>query len=57
MSDWEFTQFLKLLMCSDPWPMEGDEGVQTKNTLTSWANKEAQKRGFDNWIQAYHEFT
>jgi len=53
MKDNEFRAFLDLLMCSDPWPVTGDEGVG-QSVLTMLADKEAKNRGFENWVVAYH---
>ncbi len=49
MNDIQFCDFMALLMCSDPWP----ESVP-KDALDAFADEEARKRGFDDWIEAYH---
>jgi len=45
-----FKQICILMMCDDPSNLneEGDD------MLNEWANKEAKKFGFDNWVDAYH---
>ncbi len=53
MLDSEFRAFLDLLMCSDPWPVYGNN---SKEVLDNFADKESRIRGYDNWIVAYHEF-
>ncbi len=51
MTNHEFLALLHLLMCSDPTPVsEADD-----NTLTTWADAEARRRGFDGWVVAFHE--
>jgi hypothetical protein len=50
MDDREFRGFLDLLMCSDPWPMGDFEA-----TLKGLADRMACERGYDNWIDAYHQ--
>ena len=45
----EFRALLDLLMVSDPWPLDKAGEV----ILKAFADKEAKKRGFDNWIEAY----
>lgn len=54
MSDEEFVAFMGLMMCSDPWPMDHEPG--SFEILEGFADQEAQKRGFMNWIVALHEF-
>lgn len=45
----EFRAFLDLLMCSDPYPCEGEEDVKHA------ANRMARERGYDGWLDAYHQ--
>ncbi len=53
MDDTEFAQFLVLLMCCDPWPVvAGDNQFIMKRM----ADRESAKRGFKNWVDAYHNF-
>lgn len=49
----EFRKFLDLLMCCDPWPVENDE--QSQEIILDWANNEAVRHGFSDWIAAYHK--
>lgn len=51
MTDSEFKVFLNLLMCADPTPLPQFED----NLIQEWANKESVKRGFTDWIEAFHE--
>jgi len=51
MTDLEFRYFLDLLMCSDPWPVEGD----SESTLKNFADEQARIRGYCDWIDAYHK--
>jgi len=57
MNDFEYRAFLDLLMCSDPWPIRGDDwnGRSAHSTLVALADKEARRRGLQNWIVAFHE--
>jgi len=52
MNDYAFRVLLSLYMVSDPWPLSTDDNVHMEMFL----NKEANDRGFDNWIDAYHNF-
>lgn len=52
MDDLTYKEFLALMMCSDPWPLDG---AQSRTILEQFADKEALKRGYENWIVAYHE--
>ena len=52
MEDLEFRYFMDLMMCSDPWPIE-EHG---HGVLLDLVEKEANKRGFDGWIEAYHKY-
>ena len=51
MSDAQFRTFLDLLMVSDPWPLE-----YGKESMDDLADDESRKRGFSDWIEAYHQF-
>lgn len=55
MDDNQYLAFMDLLMCSDPWPVQGDIGIYEKEVLEDLANAEARARNFDDWIVAYHE--
>ena len=51
MSDKEFRAALRWMMVSDPWPLSEKE----ERTLKDMLNREAEARGFQNWVVAYHE--
>lgn len=51
MNDDQLRAFLDLLMVSDPWPLQ--YGQEAMNDL---ADEESRKRGFCDWIEAYHKF-
>ena len=52
MSDIVFRAMLNWMMCSDPWAA----GDQDEKVLKSFLDEEAQSRGYDRWVEAYHEF-
>lgn len=52
LDDKEFRLLLDLFMVSDPWPLEDDRFVIMEKLLM----KEAHVRGFDSYIEGYHEF-
>jgi hypothetical protein len=52
MSDEGFAVLLELLMVSDPWPLRGG----TDAYLKADADQEARKRGYCDWVEAYHAF-
>ena len=58
MDDKEFRCFLDLMMCSDPWPICPDKitGDDGQGTLLDFIEKESNLRGYDGWIEAYHDF-
>lgn len=47
----EFGTLLDWFMVSDPWPLEQIDNDRMKDML----NDEAQRRGYDDWVQAYHD--
>lgn len=50
-----FRALLDLIMCSDPWPVP-DMGEGTgEEFVLKLADSEARKRGYDNWVVAFHE--
>lgn len=51
MDDVQYKCFLELLMVSDPFP---SNDPVNEIILKDFADQEAQKRGFKNWIEAYH---
>lgn len=52
MNDQTLRALLDLLMCSDPWPVVPENGSQ--RLLIAYADDEARKRGFTDWVGAYH---
>lgn len=52
MDDEQFRMLLDLWMVSDPWPLSDDANV----TLTRMLDAESERRGYDNYVVAYHEF-
>ena len=52
MNDKQYRAFLNLLMCSDPWPTPD---AAEDETLKDFADAEAVKRGYSDWIVAFHE--
>lgn len=50
MNSLQFRSFLDLLMVSDPWPLD----EPAKQRLVGFAEVESQRRGFSDWIEAYH---
>lgn len=55
MSAAEFRAFLDLFMCSDPWPIAGDDGERAHQILENFANNQTLNHGFDDWVVAFHE--
>lgn len=53
ISDQEFRALLDLFMCSDPWPVEPDAG--SHELVKAVIDRQAQFRGYENWVVAYHE--
>lgn len=47
----EYRALLDLMMCSDPWP----HGVK-REPIEELLDTEARERGFDDWLDAYHNF-
>ena len=52
MTDMEFRAFLDLLMVSDPWPTH--LAPSNYDLIVQHLTKQAQSRGFETWIDAYH---
>lgn len=46
----EFRYFLNLMMVCDPCPIDPAEDY----VLRQWANEEARRHGYSDWIDAYH---
>jgi len=53
ISDLAFRALLDLFMVSDPWPLEDE---QSKAVLFGFICAEASKRGYSDWMNAYHDF-
>lgn len=51
MYDSVFRAFLDWLMVSDPFPLDDADHER----VVSYLNAEAQDRGYDTWVHAYHE--
>lgn len=57
MNDVEFRAMLDLFMCCDPWPVPDDcDGEENHKTITEMLNRKARQRGYEGWVDAYHEF-
>lgn len=52
MSDEGFRAFLELFMVSDLWPLAPESHTAAEDVL----DDESRKRGFMDWIDAYHSF-
>jgi len=52
MSRKEFRAMLDWFMCSDPWPVEPDDG--SHEVIEAMLEKEAFRRGYAGWVGAYH---
>lgn len=50
MNSAQLKAFCNLLMASDPSPLSLDDDTM----LTAWANEEAKRHGFSDWIAAFH---
>ena len=48
-----FRIILRLRMCSDPWPLSGQE----LEDFDYFLNQKARDFGFQDWIDAYHRAT
>jgi len=53
ISDEAFRELLNLFMVADPWPLEDEK---SKAVIFGFLCAEASKRGYDDWIEAYHDF-
>jgi len=52
IADRPFRVLLDLYMVSDPWPLSDE----SSGVLFAFLDAEASKRGYDTWVDAYHEF-
>jgi len=48
----EFGTLCDWLMASDPFPLE----QSSRQRMVEMLNDEARARGYDDWVQAYHDF-
>lgn len=55
LTDERFRALLDLMMCSDPWPV-GRDGVWNERVVKDLLDEESRKRGYADWVGAYHEF-
>lgn len=51
LTETEFKSLLNLVMVSDPWP----SGRKGERTLKGLLDYEAGVRGYEDWVEAYHE--
>lgn len=47
----EYGTLCDWLMASDPFPLPESQ----RNRIESMLNDEAERRGYDDWVQAYHD--
>ena len=47
----EYGTLCDWLMASDPWPLS----ELKRDRIEEMLNEEAEARGYDDWIQAYHD--
>lgn len=52
MTDLEFRALLDWYMCSDPWPLDGEN----HKAITALVQRESLNRGYDDWTEAMHNF-
>lgn len=53
IDDKTFRAMLALMMDSDPWPVH-DSGA-SHEIMTTFVDSEAIKRGYSDWVDAYHD--
>lgn len=53
MDDYAFMSLMSLMMCSDPWPTSNQDDYKYLNALL---NRESIRRGYCDWVDAYHRF-
>lgn len=51
MTDEQFLLLCTLFMVSDPWPLSSEEHRAAEQFL----DEEAQRRGWKDWLGAYHK--
>lgn len=52
----ELRGLLDLFMCSDPWPIEGEDGERAQHEIETLLDRYAQQENYRSWIEAYHDF-
>jgi hypothetical protein len=52
MNSLQFRALLDLFMVSDPWPLTDIQ----QDYIEELIEYEATQRGFETWVDAYHEF-
>ena len=52
----QFRALLDLFMCSDPWPVHNQDGVdnESQEYVERFLNVTAQNLKFTDWVDAYH---
>jgi len=53
--DYEFKAILELMMCSDPFPLEGGSNGSKYLYVTGYLNYISEQMGYKDWIDAYHK--
>ncbi len=54
MDDQAFVSLMTLMMCSDPWPTSSQTDYVR---LNRFLNRESIRRGYADWVDAYHRFS
>lgn len=49
-----FRALLDWMMCSDPWPVDSDGHGGNQQVIEKWLDEESRKKGFTDWLEAYH---
>ena len=55
MNDIEFKAMLELVMCCDPWPVEGN--TENQAIIKKFVDEEATARLYSGWVEAYHDIS
>jgi hypothetical protein len=55
MTEKEFACVLEWYMCSDPWPVPGEPGIDNQQSIDEMLNKLALSFGFSDWVSTYHK--
>ena len=48
----EYGTLINWMMASDPWPIS----QTARKRIVDMLNEEAEARGYDDWVQVYHEW-